>query len=123
MSANPELRRNLWLQLSWQRLLAAPIILGAVFFLAWIGSDHSPFVVEETAHVLFYFVVCIWGTRRAAESIAEELAGGTWDGQRMSSLGAWSMAWGKLFGATAFVWYAGLLCLAVVASMATRLAL
>lgn len=117
MSRNPELQRNLWLQLSWQRLLAAPIILGAVIFLAWIGSDHSVFVVRKTALGLFYFIVCVWGTRRAAESIAEELAGGTWDGQRMSSLGAWSMAWGKLVGATSFVWYAGVLCLAVVAAM------
>jgi hypothetical protein len=33
----------------------------------------------------------------------------------MSALGPWSMAWGKLFGATSYVWYCALICLAVMA--------
>ena len=60
-------------------------------------------------------MVVLWGTRRAADLVAEEIAGGTWDGQRMSALGAWQMSWGKLLGGTSYVWYAaGLAFLALV---------
>ncbi len=51
----------------------------------------------------------MWGPRRAADTLAEEVAGGTWEAQRMSGLSAWSMAWGKLIGGCSFVWYCGLL--------------
>ena len=36
---NPELLRNLWLQFSPERLIAAPLILGAVFALAAFATD------------------------------------------------------------------------------------
>ena len=45
---------------------------------------------------------------------AEEVGGGTWEGQRMSGLSAWSMSWGKLFGGAVFPWYCGLICLGVM---------
>jgi len=107
---NPEFRRNLWLQLSPQRLVAAPIALGIVFGLAWLSA---PEWLGGLAQTVYFLLVGFWGTRRAADTLAEETAGGTWDGQRLSSLGAWPMSWGKLLGGTAFVWYAGLIALAV----------
>jgi hypothetical protein len=116
MTLNPEFRRNLWLQLSPQRLLGAPIVLGTIFVLAWLADDRDIGVLGIVALVGYYLIVGVWGTRRAADTIAEEVSGGTWDGQRMSALGAWPMAWGKLAGGTSFVWYAGLICLAVYAA-------
>jgi hypothetical protein len=107
---NPELRRNLWLQLSAQRLIAAPVVLGVLFTLTWM---IDPLLLRRTAEIVFYLMVGFWGTRRAADSLAEEVAGGTWDGQRLSSLGAGAMVLGKLVGATAFAWYCGLMALAV----------
>jgi hypothetical protein len=107
---NPELRRNLWLQLSLQRLVAAPVVLGILFALIWMIEPRG---IAAAAEWVFYLVVGFWGTRRAADSLAEEVAGGTWDGQRLSSLGAWPMVVGKLLGATAFAWYCGLIALAV----------
>jgi hypothetical protein len=62
--------------------------------------------------VIAYF----WGTRRAVNVLADEIAAGTWDGQRMSSIDPWTMAWGKLIGGTAYVWYCALLCLATYAA-------
>jgi hypothetical protein len=56
----------------------------------------------------------IWGSRSAALSVVGEIRDRTWDGQRLSSLGAGAMTWGKLFGATIYNWFGGLICLAVV---------
>lgn len=111
---NPEFRRNLWLELSLPRLLLTPLLLGIGF--AAIGWNLSPAAIGRVASFAWYgfwAFALLWGGRRAAASIADELAEGTWHGQRMSSLGAWSMMVGKLFGATAFAWYGALLCLAV----------
>jgi len=56
-----------------------------------------------------------WGSHRAGDSVLDELRARTWDSQRMAALGPWSMAWGKLFGATVIPWFAGLLSLTVYA--------
>jgi hypothetical protein len=109
---NPELLRNLWLQFSLERLIAAPLILGAVFALTGFATDSWEFV-GETASGGYLVVTYLWGTRRAVNVLADEIAAGTWDGQRMSSIAPWTMAWGKLLGGTAYVWYCALLCLAV----------
>src|SRR5262249_52148356 len=51
-----------------------------------------------------------------------EIRDRTWGGQRLSSLGAGVMTWGKLFGSTVYNWFGGLICLAVVLlSVATSL--
>jgi hypothetical protein len=38
----------------------------------------------------------------------------TWDSQRLSSIGAGAMTWGKLFGSTIYPWFGGALCLAMI---------
>ncbi|HJR20462.1 MAG TPA: hypothetical protein VJ822_02500, partial [Dongiaceae bacterium] len=53
-------------------------------------------------------------TRRVADSLAEEVGGGTWEGQRMSGMSAWSMVWGKLIGGASFPWYCALICLGLM---------
>jgi hypothetical protein len=35
----------------------------------------------------------------------------TWDSQKLSAIGPWTMVWGKLFGATAANWFGALVCL------------
>jgi hypothetical protein len=103
---NPELRRNLWLQFSVLRLMIAPAAIGVVMLLIWLISGHSLTIVAESAEWFYLLVVLLWGTRRAADLVAEETAGGTWDSQRMSALGAWQMTWGKFVGGISYVWYA-----------------
>jgi hypothetical protein len=112
---NPELLRNLWLQFSPQRIIAAPLILGAVFALIASATDSWE-LVGRVANVGFVVIAYLWGTRRAVNALADEITAGTWDGQRMSSIAPWSMAWGKLIGGTAYVWYCALLCLATYAA-------
>ena len=103
---NPELRRNLWLQFSLLRLIAAPVAIGIVLLLVWLVSAHSLTAVATSAEWFYLLIVLLWGTRRAADLVAEEIAGGTWDSQRMSALGAWQMTWGKFIGGISYVWYA-----------------
>ncbi|MEM4989083.1 hypothetical protein V8G57_16950 [Collimonas sp. H4R21] len=112
---NPEFKRNLWLQFSLHRLIAMPAILGLVFFTLSLANDNWPGGVplDSVALVLFGGIVCLWGTRNASNAVIEEIRDKTWDQQRMSALDPWTMTWGKLFGATAFNWYGGLLCLLV----------
>lgn len=113
MSLNPEFRRNLWTELRPHRLLVMLIVVGLVAALL-ISIDKSYEMLRYVALVGFYGVVYIWGSRRAAAAVSDEVNARTWEMQRMTALGAWQMTWGKLFGSTAFVWYGGLLVLAVL---------
>ncbi len=110
---NPEFRRNLWLELTPRRVLLMVIVLGLAFFAAALsgGTDYRPGWVAEMA---YYFVVVIWGSRNAALSVVGEMRDRTWDGQRLSSLSAAGMTWGKLFGSTIYNWLGGAICLAVI---------
>lgn len=112
---NPELLRNLWLQFSPHRIIAAPLILGAVFALAAFATDSWE-VVGSAAAGAYAVIAYLWGTRRAVNVLADEIAAGTWDGQRMSSIDPWTMAWGKLLGGTSYVWYCALFSLATYAA-------
>jgi hypothetical protein len=109
---NPELRRNLWLELTTHRMIAMPGVLFLIFAM-FVATDRSnwPAAVFSTAVALFVLLVQLWGVRQASEAVTEEVRDRTWDWQRLSALSPWQMAWGKLAGATAFTWYGGAICL------------
>jgi hypothetical protein len=111
---NPEFRRNLWLELTPHRLVAMPLILGALLALLLVLSDGP---AAEPAAALsamaFGVLVLLWGGKLAAGSVLDEAAGRTWDGQRLSALTPGELLWGKVLGSTAYVWYGGLICLGV----------
>jgi hypothetical protein len=120
MGLNPELRRYIWLELSARRLLIVPVIL-FILLSPWLILPHKEFgAVTGPATWLYYALVLVWGTRMAANAVVGEIRGRTWDVQRLSSLSAWQMLWGKLIGAPILVWYAGAICLVpiVIASVA-----
>lgn len=105
---NPELLRNLWLELTTRRLIAMPLVLGALLLL-W-SSDRF---VADLAGTFFFIITVLWGTRQAADAVASEVTESTWDWQRLSTLSAWQLTWGKVLGATLFTWYGALICLGV----------
>ena len=111
---SPELQRNLWLQLSWGRVLAAPILLGILVAAMLNSVKPSPSHMAEYARWGFVLLLAFWSTRRVADSLAEEVGGGTWESQRMSGMSAWSMVWGKLIGGAIFPWYCAVICLGVM---------
>lgn len=123
MLNNPEFRRNLWLEFSGHRLLAMPGVLGLIF-LAVILANGPDLAgnLQQLSMTIFIFIVWFWGSRNANAAMINELRDHTWDQQRLSALSPWAMTWGKLFGATAYNWYGGLICLgiATLAGLATR---
>jgi hypothetical protein len=129
MIGNPEFRRNLWLELTPQRLAVMPLVLAAIFVVVylgeegvadWSGRGAAYGGLAATAKYVYLALVLLWGGRQAAAAVTEEIRDRTWDGQRLSALGSWSMTWGKLFGSTVFVWYGAALALAVHAVAALR---
>jgi len=115
--SNPEFKRNLWLSFSLHRLIAMPALLALTFFASAFSTepDRVASNLYSSSIVLFIFTVWLWGARNANAAIVDELRDKTWDQQRMSALLPWTMTWGKLFGATSFNWYGGLMCLLVIA--------
>lgn len=105
---NPELLRNIWLELTIRRVIAMPLVLGALLML-W-SSDSF---VADLAGTFFFILTILWGTRQAADAVASEVTENTWDWQRLSTLSAWQLTWGKVIGATLFTWYGALICLGV----------
>lgn len=114
MNLNPEFRRNLWLELTPSRLAGMPLVLGALLFLAYLldGKQYGE-TVARTALLLYGLLAILWGTRLASEALISEIRDHTWDSQRMSVIGPWSMTWGKLLGSTIYPWYGALFCLLV----------
>ena len=117
---SPELQRNLWLQLSLGRVLAAPILIGIVVAALLASWNPAPSHLAEYARWGFVLLLGLWSTRRVADSLAEEVGGGTWESQRMSGMSAWSMVWGKLIGGAAFPWYCALICLGLMVWFALK---
>jgi hypothetical protein len=109
---NPEFERNVWLELTPRRILLMVVLLALIFFAsALVDGVGGPSAV---ASWLYYVIVVIWGSRSAALSVVGEIRDRTWDIQRLSSLGAGTMTWGKLFGSTIYNWLGGAICLALI---------
>lgn len=108
---NPEFQRNLWKEFSLHRLIAMPLILGVIFYVS-SGEDFSHTLPHLATNFILLLLV-VWGTGLSADAIFEEIQDHTWETQRMTPLNAWSMAWGKLFGATSYVWYGTFICVIV----------
>ena len=74
---NPELRRNLWLELSTHRLIAMPVVLAAVFILTYafksgslaLGDAAASSAVADVALVAYGLIVVLWGGRLAAGAV------------------------------------------------------
>ena len=107
---NPELQRNLWLEITPHRLVLLPAVILASGALLH-ALDPSNTIVRSIALFGFIILTMVWGARQAANSVLEEARDRTWDIQRMAALSPWSMTWGKLAGATVMSWYGGLWCL------------
>jgi len=116
---NPEFKRNLWQELSLQRVIAMPIILLAIFFVASQKFDLS--IIPPVALTLMVLLLVVWGSGLAADAIFQEIREHTWDALRMTPLGPWAMGWGKLFGCTVFVWYGAFWCVLTILLISLRL--
>lgn len=111
---SPEFHRNLWLRFSRVRIAAVPLLLALCVMTVFNIARNDPMpALQGMSLTLFCLIVFIWGNYEAANAMQEEVKGGTWDQQKMSALTPMQLAFGKLFGATSYVWYAGLSALLV----------
>lgn len=118
MSLLPELRRRYWVEITPKRLLLGPLFLGGWFliYLTWVfDGNPRPGAVRDLAVLTFAFLAFVWGTRGAADAVSREVAGGTWDQQRLATISPWAMVWGKLLGGPLHAWYLALFCLGIFA--------
>ncbi len=118
---NPELRKNFWLKFSFFRLISVPVLVSIVLYIITNQADNWAEAAYQAAYYGFVIIVFIWGNFEAANSIASEAKNNTWDFQKMSSIGPWELTIGKLFGATSFTWYFGLILLGIMAVCAPLL--
>jgi hypothetical protein len=113
LKVNPELAKNIWLELSPQRLVTMPAILLLFVFLIF-SLDNGGENPWETIHYFsfygFIIIGILWGMKSSSDAILDEYNEKTWDWQKMSSIGPWKLAVGKLFGAPIYNWYGATIC-------------
>jgi hypothetical protein len=111
---NPEFARNIWTELTPQRLIVMPALIGLVVLLISMLPDDN---VRSTLHVASMAGIAVlgflWGIKTSADAILDEFNEKTWDWQKMSVIGPWKLAWGKLFGSTIYNWYGALICFVI----------
>lgn len=119
---NAELKRNLWLEISGSRIGLMTGVLGLILVITWYATPTDPAMnplnrgnaLVVVGQGLFGLIIGLWGVYKAGRSVADEIRERTWDFQRLSALSPMAMTLGKLFGATAYVWYGGLICAAAI---------
>jgi len=107
---NPEFKRNALIELRPNRVISLISLISFVLLLFVAINQYSPVdeTVANTAAVLFYLITGVWGSKNAADAVAEEINQKTWDRQRMSGQKPWSLAIGKIFGPNILQWFGGL---------------
>lgn len=119
MKINPEIRKYIWLEISIQRLLMIPLVLGIIFYtLSEIGKaktfeGYNQSLLESFEIIYLAFVI-VWGAYRSYSSFKDEERYKTWDFQRLSSLTPEKIILGKIFGSTILCWYIALFCLPLI---------
>ncbi len=106
---NPELTRNIWIEFNSTRLFLMPLIILLFLFLIYSFSENFADSVVIFTSIMFNIIVFIWGSKLSADSVINEINERTWDNQILSLNSPWQMTIGKLFGATSYAWYGGLI--------------
>jgi hypothetical protein len=117
---SPEFHRNLWLRFSVFRLIAPVFVLGFIAFIGTAGHQQNLHTLRDSGLWVYFIAVIIWGNYEAGGALQDEIREKTWDFQRMSSITPGALGFGKLFGATSYAWYVGLLAMALFAAGAAQ---
>jgi len=101
---NPEFIRNVILSSTPFRQIVLPITMLAFLYLFYlINGQLMGKGLAIACAIIFLVVMLLWGSREVSDSLMDEIQEKTWDFQRMSAMGAWSMVWGKLLGSSFYV--------------------
>lgn len=111
---NPEFAKNVWLEFTTQRLIVMPTLIGLIVLLIVMSAGSS---ARSTLHAVSMGGIVVlgflWGIKTSADAILDEYNEKTWDWQKMSVIGPWKLAWGKLFGSTIYNWYGTAICFVI----------
>ncbi len=110
---NPELQKNIWLELNTQRLVLMPVIILILLFLSFLRAEDTrdAGILRSVCYSGVTIILTLWGSKVAHDNIISEYNERTWDWQRTSALTPWQLLVGKLFGAPIYNWYGGAICL------------
>ena len=81
---NPELRRNLWLELTLHRMLAMPAGLALAFMLAYALNESDPRPAIAIIAATLFAAFALWGGVHVGDAVMGEARARTWDGDRKS---------------------------------------
>ncbi len=97
-----EFRRNVWLEFSLQKIILLLIVAGLTLAISLSTDPTASDVVKITINTALFIGLfgCI---SKVADSITAEIGGHTWDFQRMSALPSTSIVFGKIFGASSYI--------------------
>ncbi len=115
LEKNPEFKKNIWLEISTQRLIMMPLIILMVILLASMSPIGNTY--DKLTNISYFGMVVIllfWGSKVAYSNIIHEYNDRTWDWQRMSILTPKQLMVGKLLGAPIYNWYGAFICLFLV---------
>ncbi len=115
LEKNPEFKKNIWLEISTQRLIMMPLIILMVILLASMSPIGNTY--DNLTNISYFGMVVIllfWGSKVAYSNIIHEYNDRTWDWQRMSILTPKQLMVGKLLGAPIYNWYGAFICLFLV---------
>lgn len=105
---NPEFTRNIWTELSPNRLILMPLIVGVIYLIAYLSKDSWDTTLETMTlwhYVISGILLFLWGTKLISDSVISEVNQRTWISQKMTPVSAIDMTVGKLFGSTIYPWY------------------
>lgn len=114
LTINPEFQRNVWIELTWYKVITTPLVMIALLYLGYLTGDDIS-TVMRWAVGLFTLLTIVYGAYLAGDSIADEVQEHTWPLQRLTALSPWALSWGKILGSTLFAWYMGVWCLLAIA--------
>lgn len=100
---NAELKRNLWLDFSLQRVCLSILIITLLCYIIAVSISYQ--AGAYVAYALAYFFLFLWGNKNSSDCVIGEFNQNTWDFQRQSAQTPFEMSLGKLIGSTAFAWY------------------
>jgi hypothetical protein len=86
MLRNPEFLRNFWLEITLHRLVATPLILGAIYYLILFSDDNNESALLKTTIWVFFLLTGLWGGYQAENSVVTEIQNKTWPLQRLTSV-------------------------------------
>ncbi|MDB5101868.1 MAG: hypothetical protein JWM80_6289 [Cyanobacteria bacterium RYN_339] len=106
---NPELLRNLWLELTPMRRWGVPFTVAMVMVLTFLVQPLAPPLMLAKGFAMsglgLFALFSIWGATKAMNSVTGEITSNTWDMQRLAGHRPWDLLVGKVLGSTSAEWY------------------